>query len=106
MTKLLWKKMIRDMKRSRAAYLLCILIVAIGFCGGFAEVTDSPVSEAGILNMIPGIDAVEPRLVKEVRVYGFDGDVELHLVSWTDGKMNRPVLSRGSLPAEGKMDKK
>ena len=33
MTKLLWKKMIRDMKRSRAAYLLCILIVAIGFCG-------------------------------------------------------------------------
>ncbi len=122
--------MIRDMKRSRAAYLLCILIVAIGFCGftvlelcydnlvesrdlffsqsdfcdGFAEVTDSPVSEAGILNMIPGIDAVEPRLVKEVRVYGFDGDVELHLVSWTDGKMNRPVLSRGSLPAEGKRE--
>ncbi|MCD7966978.1 MAG: hypothetical protein LUG90_14595 [Clostridiaceae bacterium] len=130
MTKLLWKKMIRDMKRSRAAYLLCILIVAIGFCGftvlelcydnlvesrelffsqsdfcdGFAEVTDSPVSEAGILNMIPGIDAVEPRLVKDVRVYGFDGDVELHLASWTDGKMNRPVLSRGSLPAEGKRE--
>ena len=71
--------MIRDMKRSRAAYLLCILIVAIGFCGftvlelcydnlvesrdlffsqsdfcgGFAEVTDSPVSEAGILESMP-----------------------------------------------------
>ena len=33
MTKLLIRKMIRDMKRSMTAYILCILIVAIGFCG-------------------------------------------------------------------------
>ena len=85
MTKLLIRKMIRDMKRSMTAYILCILIVAIGFCGftvlelcydnlaesrdmffsqsefcdGFAEVTDSPVSEAGILKRIPGIDTVQ-----------------------------------------------
>ena len=130
MTKLLLRKMIRDMKRSMTAYILCILIVAIGFCGftvlelcydnlaesrdmffsqsefcdGFAEVTDSPVSEAGILKRIPGIDTVQARLVKDTRVYGYEEDVELHLVSWSEGEMNRPVLSRGTLPEEGKKE--
>ena len=130
MTKLLIRKMIRDMKRSMTAYILCILIVAIGFCGftvlelcydnlaesrdmffsqsefcdGFAEVTDSPISEAGILKRIPGIDTVQARLVKDTRVYGYEEDVELHLVSWSEGEMNRPVLSRGTLPEEGKKE--
>lgn len=130
MTTLLLKKMIRDMKKSRTAYFLSILIVAIGFCGfavlelcydnlaesrdlffsqsnfcdGFAEVTDSPASQAGILSMIPGIDTAEARLVKDVRVYDYEDDVELHLVSWSAGEMNRPVLSRGSLPGEGKKE--
>ena len=33
MVKLLLKKMFRDMKKSMAAYSICLLIVAVGFCG-------------------------------------------------------------------------
>lgn len=131
MRKLLFKKMLRDMKKSMTAYLLCVVIVAIGFCGysvlelcydnlvesrdifyaqsdfcdGFAKSTDAPLSEAGILEDLPGIELVNGRLVKDVRVHGYtEDDVELHLVSWSEGEMNRPVLSRGSLPEKGKRE--
>ena len=33
MVKLLLQKMLRDMKKSMAAYGICLLIVAVGFCG-------------------------------------------------------------------------
>ncbi len=42
--------------------------------------------------------------MKDTRVYGYEEDVELHLVSWSEGEMNRPVLSRGTLPEEGKKE--
>ena len=33
MVKLLLQKMLRDMRKSIAAYGICLLIVAVGFCG-------------------------------------------------------------------------
>lgn len=33
MVKLLFLKMLRDMKKSLAAYGICLLIVGVGFCG-------------------------------------------------------------------------
>ena len=33
MVKLLLQKMLRDMKKSMAAYGICLLIVSVGFCG-------------------------------------------------------------------------
>ncbi len=130
MKKLLFIKMLRDMKRSIATYILCIVIVAIGFCGfsvlelsyenmlmsrdmffiwsdfcdGFAENTDAPISLGKILESIDGIEEVTGRLVKNVRVNGYDEDVELHLVSWSEGQMNKPVLSQGEMPREGKRE--
>ena len=108
MTKLLFRKMVRDMKKSMTAYLLCVVIVAIGFCGysvlelcydnlvesrdifyfqsnfcdGFAKTADASLSERRILEQIGGIEKVDGRLVKDIRVHGYDDDVKLHLVSW------------------------
>lgn len=130
MTKLLFRKMVRDMKKSMTAYLLCVVIVAIGFCGysvlelcydnlvesrdifyfqsnfcdGFAKTADASLSERRILEQIGGIEKVDGRLVKDIRVHGYDDDVKLHLVSWSEGEMNRPVLSRGTYPVEGKRE--
>lgn len=131
MKKLLWRKMLRDMKRSWTTYLLCVLIVAIGFwgysvlelcyenlmtardtffdqsdfCDGFAKVQDGTVSVTNILEHIDGVEKAEGRLVKDVQVSSFqDTDAELHLVSWADGQMNRPVLSAGEMPGNGKLE--
>lgn len=127
MGRLLWIKMLRDMKRSWAAYAICMIIVAIGFCGysvlelcqknleeseryffqvtdfcdGFAVVERAPESVGALLERIDGVERAEGRLEKNVRVTAYDDEVELHLVSIREGSMNQPKLSRGSLPAEG-----
>ena len=127
MGRLLWIKMLRDMKRSWAAYAICMIIVAIGFCGysvlelcqknleeseryffqvtdfcdGFATVERAPESVGALLERIDGVERAEGRLEKNVRVTAYDDEVELHLVSIREGSMNQPKLSRGSLPAEG-----
>ena len=119
--------MLRDMKKARVTYILCALIVAIGFCGysvlelcyenlqkskttfiedsdfcdGFAEVESAPRSESRILSEVEGIETVEGRLVENVRLTGLEGEAELNIVSWEEGGMNRPVLSKGSLPQKG-----
>lgn len=130
MRSILRKKMLRDMKRSAAAYIICTLIVALGFCGysvlelcyenlaaakdvfleqsdfcdGFAVVEPAPRSFARTISAVQGIDFAEGRLEKEVRVSGFDEDVELKLVSWEADAMNQPVLSRGQYPEGGRRE--
>lgn len=127
MGRFLWKKMLRDMKRSWATYAICMVIVAIGFCGysvlelcqknleeskryffqvtdfcdGFATVERAPESVSSLLERIEGVERAEGRLEKNVRVTAYDEEVELHLVSVQDGGMNQPKLSRGSLPGKG-----
>lgn len=127
MGKLLFMKMFRDMRRSSTAYLLAVLIVSIGFCGfsvlelcydnllesknlffeqsefcdGFIECTDAPISQEKALKAIAGIEDAAGRLVQDVRVSGYGDGAELHLVTWSEGEMNRPVLSRGMYPKAG-----
>ena len=102
MVKLLLKKMFRDMKKSMAAYSICLLIVAVGFCGyclmsvakdhlmasrdllyerssfsdGFAEVQEAPAGITDKLKKIPGIADANARIMKEVRIKEVDGEQE------------------------------
>ncbi len=102
MVKLLLQKMLRDMKKSMAAYGICLLIVAVGFCGyclmsvaedhliasrdllyerssfadGFAEVQEAPAAITDKLKKIPGITDANARIVKEVRIKEADGEQE------------------------------
>ena len=102
MVKLLLKKMFRDMKKSMAAYSICLLIVAVGFCGyclmsvakdhlmasrdllyerssfsdGFAEVQEAPAAITDKLKKIPGIADANARIMKEVRIKEVDGEQE------------------------------
>lgn len=124
MVRLLWRKMLRDMRRSRATYMLCVIIVAIGFwgysvlelsyqnldesseyffqvtnfCDGFAEVEEAPEAVTKRLEQIDGVALAEGRLVKTIKVSGYENDVDLQMVSIRPGGMNQPMLSRGSLP--------
>ena len=101
MVKLLYLKMVRDMRKSLAAYLICVLVVGVGFCGycvlsvaadhltasqkalyessafadGFAEVHEAPAAMSRRLEQIPGIGQAGGRSVKEVRLAG-TGDEE------------------------------
>ena len=102
MVKLLLQKMFRDMKKSIAAYSICLLIVAVGFCGyclmsvakdhlmasrdllyerssfsdGFAEVQEAPAAITDKLKKIPGIADANARIMKEVRIKEVDGEQE------------------------------
>ncbi len=131
MVKLLLRKMSRDIRRSAAAYLIAILVVAVGFCGycvlsiasdqlsrsrdyffeitafpqTFAQVRQAPLAAAGRLERIPGVERAEGRLTRTVRLDGFDGEeVELHLVSVRDGGLSTPLLSRGAAPLPGERE--
>lgn len=127
---LLWKKMARDIRRALPAYLLCALLTAIGFCGfsvlklchgnltlsrdvffrqsgycdGYGEVEDAPKSLERRLSLLEGVETADGRLVKNVPVDGYGEDVVLHLVSWSEGQPNRPVLSKGFFPEPGKRE--
>lgn len=94
MVKLLLQKMLRDMRKSIAAYGICLLIVAVGFCGyclmsvaedhliasrdllyerssfadGFAEVQEAPAAITDKIKKIPGITDANARIIKEVRI--------------------------------------
>ena len=94
MVKLLLQKMLRDMRKSIAAYGICLLIVAVGFCGyclmsvaedhliasrdllyerssfadGFAELQEAPAAITDKLKKISGIADANARIIKEVRI--------------------------------------
>lgn len=120
MVGLLIRKMFRDMRRSKAAYAICMVIVAIGFCGycvlsvasdhllasrdalyracsfadGFAEVYEAPDWMADRLTQISGIERAEARIVKEVRLTE-ERNVSLLLISCQEGGLNTPMLFQG-----------
>lgn len=125
-SKLLFFKMLRDMNKSRAAYLISIAIVTIGFCGycvlsiaadqmmeardffyeatsfcdGFAMVASAPASMTKRLEQIDGIETAQARITKTVRVdFKDNSESQLLLLSTSGDGLNQPYLSKGSLPS-------
>ena len=125
MVKLLFLKMLRDMKKSLAAYGICLLIVGVGFCGfcvmsvakdhllvsrdllyeksafteGFAEVYEAPAAIKDKLADIPGIGEVQARIIKEARLTDIgDGNARLKLISYEKGGRNVPMLRQNPWP--------
>ncbi|MDR1961330.1 MAG: ABC transporter permease, partial [Gracilibacteraceae bacterium] len=94
MVKLLLVKMLRDMNRSKAVYIICVLVAVIGFSGYslmsiaygrlmttrdaffaatdfsevFAAVRQAPLGLAAKLAAVPGVSQVEGRLTETARV--------------------------------------
>jgi len=123
---MLWRKMLRDLKDNKGAYAAAIIIIVIGlaaftsfslvienlrlsqnsfyqnyhFADGFARVKGIPMAQVKKLQDIKGIDRIQGRLVKDVRVLfpQREENVYLRLVS-VDPEEQRPVngveLSRG-----------
>lgn len=91
---MLWRKLFRDIKENKGAYLACVTIILIGlmvyssfsivmdnlhsaqkdfyyrqnFADGFADVKGMPLAEVKKLQALEGIKAIQGRLVKDVRV--------------------------------------
>lgn len=102
---MLLKKMIRDLKENKTAYIACIIVIAIGltvftsmsmvikdfevaienfyrnqnFADGFANIKEMPLSEIKRIEKTDGIKALQGRLIKEVRVYAPDKDENIYL---------------------------
>lgn len=79
------------------------------FCDGFVDTVFTDLTAVNRLKALDGIAGAEARLVRDIQIAGIQGaDVEsgseLHLVSWEEGQMNRPVLSRGMMPKPGKAE--
>ena len=129
MVKLMYLKMVGDMRKSVAAYLICILVVGVGFCGycvlsvaadhltasqkalyessafadGFAEVHEAPDAMSRRLEQIPGIGQAGGRIVKEVRLADTgDEEAYLLLISYEPGGLDVPMLFQGSDALQGK----
>lgn len=128
MVVLLIRKMLRDIRRSGTAYAICMVVVAIGFCGycvlsvasdhlsvsrdllyescsfadGFAEVHEAPDWMAEELEQIPGIERAEARIVKEAGL-AEEEETSLLLISYRRDGLNRPLLFRGIDGIEGAM---
>lgn len=124
MVKTLLLKMLRDMKKSTASYAVAAAVAAMGFagysvlsiamdqlqeskqyffeatafCDAFAEVAQAPLSAIRKLERISGVQSVQGRLVKDVKVSSMERGTELRLISFTPDGQNRPLLSRGMLP--------
>lgn len=120
--------MLRDIRRSGAAYGICMIIVAVGFCGycvlsvasdhllasrdalyeassfadGFAEVYEAPDWMAEQLRQIPGVERAEARIVKEARLTE-EQDASLLLISCQEGGLNTPMLFQGIAGADRAM---
>jgi putative ABC transport system permease protein len=80
-----------------------------GFADVFAGLKRAPLSLAGRLAAIPGVDRVETRVVAYVSVdiEGFADPVSAHLISLPDdstGELNRIYLRKGRLLAPGRAD--
>lgn len=124
---MLIRKMYRDLWENKGAYIACIVIILIGlmiftsyskvmdnlimaqqdfykaqnFADGFIEVEGMPYDEAIKLGNIKGIDLLQGRLVKDVRVLfpGRNENVYLRIVSMDtsqDKILNDVMLIQGS----------
>ncbi|MCF8012440.1 MAG: ABC transporter permease [Clostridiales bacterium] len=115
---MLWKKVIRDLNNNKGSYAACITIIAIGlmvfislsmvidnlnlsqdsyyrnqnFADGFAQIKAIPREEIDDLKNIKGINKIQGRLVKDVRVLSSAGkeNVYLRLIS-IDPEEKNPV---------------
>lgn len=102
---MLFRKMIRDIKENKGAYLACMVIITMGlliftafstmvetlqtsqqsfyegqnFADGFAQVQAIPRDEIKKLEDIEGIKEIQGRLVKEVMVYAPDSQENIYL---------------------------
>lgn len=129
---MLQRKMWRDLKENKAAYIACIVVIATGllvftsvsmvldnlqgakesfyresnFADGFARVKGMPFSEIRRLAGIEGIAAIEGRLVKDVRVLNLEREenVYLRLVSVQPELVN-PINGARLLEGEPLQDK-
>ena len=126
---LLFKKLLRDIRKSMSTYIICIIVVAAGFAGysmlsithdnllyardtyyeqagfadGFATVVNAP-RDAAVRRLLslPGVASAEGRIVKTARVSSFEGEeVQLRLVSLCKSPLIGLQLSSGSLPQQG-----
>lgn len=135
MARMLFRKMMRDIRSAIMTYILCILVTMLGlwgysvlelcydnltlaktlffrqsdFCDGFIDTVYTDRSALNRLRALEGIAEAEGRLVRDVQIVGIRGEeigggAEFHLVSWEEGQMNRPVLSRGTMPEPGKAE--
>lgn len=123
---MLTKKMLRDLRENKGAYIACISIIVIGlmiftsfsmvmdnlilsqesfylqqnFADGFADVQSMPYQEVKKLSKLSGIQDIQGRLIKDVRVLFPNGEenVYLRLIS-LDLKeeilINEPLLEEG-----------
>lgn len=129
--KMLYKKMIRDVREHISSYFACIIIIAIGimvytsmslakdnlmvakdnfyaesnFADVFASVVSMPKNNIQNLERIEGIDSVQGRLVKEVKLLNEDKsrNVALKLVSIDTPNFNESInkvkIFTGTLPS-------
>ena len=131
MRSVLNKKIIRDMKKSLGAYLVCILVVVIGILGfcsiaiardnlfrgkddfytrtnfaeGFAQVVKAPAYLETTLADLPGVSQVSGRIVKTAHIVSYpDEEVEMTLVSLSESEINKPEIIKGALPEKGKYE--
>lgn len=130
---MLWRKLIRDILENKMAYIACTIVIAIGlmaytsmsmakdnlfiakdqfyseyhFADVFASVKAIPYTRAQELNEVEGINIVNGRLIKDVRVLMSDSkdNVYLRLVSLNDTEavvLNGVKLIRGDFPERNK----
>ncbi len=111
---MLWRKLLRDLKDNKAAYIACVVVIGIGlmvftfsaivlenlqaakddfyrdynFADGFIRVRGIPDAEINRIKQIEGVAYLEGRLVKDVRVLlpGKDESIFLRLVSTVPGE--------------------
>lgn len=128
---MLKRKMLRDMKRSLSAYLVCMVIVMTGFigygvclvsldaleeakqrffqetdfCDGFAEVVQAPLYMTEELEKLPHVMRAEGGITQTVPVRGMENEeVELKLLSLAPDGMNQAYLYGGRMPEAGEAE--
>lgn len=127
---MLFKKMLRDIKEQKGSYFACVIVIALGlmvysslsmvmdnllmsrntfyekenFADGFADIEAMPYSEVQKLSQIEGIEAIQGRLVKDVRVLFPDREenVYLRLVSMDTSQafLINDVLQESGIPLD------
>lgn len=129
------KKTLREIKENKGVYIACMVVIAIGlltytsmsivlenlqraqqdfyaqthFADGFIKLTSYPENKVQALKSLPGIDAIEGRIVKDVRLFEekSDSNRSLRMVSLNLSnlpELNRIQLFSGRLPEDNKSE--
>jgi len=127
---MLFRKMRRDLMEQKGAYAACIIVIAIGlmvyssmsmvmdnlvlsrdsfyqnqnFADGFAEVTALPYTQIEPLSKIEGIQQIQGRLIKDVRVIMPDEEENVYLrlvsIETSQSPLINDVLLDQGIPLE------